>query len=221
MGSPHNYIYWGINTTFIKPRYHCRVFNPYLPWVQSTSHHPSKGEVTPAMANLVPNVGTMVCGYSATYIQQPPSSSFTISWYRVADWCPTSKVEWNLCYHPEKQCESIWHFPDAWLRQQSRNWLYYADFGWTLSMCTTCTNFICVTLKGGLCPNYHQGTSKSVVINPEYSLGEQQWKANHLRTIFPQRKLIPGGLRCLGMREVAPDTPEDPGGYAVQNSFMN
>ena len=37
------------------------------------SHLPVKGEVTPMTANLAPNVGPMVCGHSATFIQQPGS----------------------------------------------------------------------------------------------------------------------------------------------------
>ena len=51
--------------------------------------------------------------WSVTWFPSKPS--ITISWYRVAVWHLTSKVEWNLCYLTEIKCVSGWHLACAWL----------------------------------------------------------------------------------------------------------
>ena len=115
----------------------------------------------------------------------------------------TSKVVWKSSPLAEKQHANVWHFPGTLLpdlRQQSAV---------TLSMCTISTNCICIQ-KGGLCPIYQWGTSRSLVNNSQCSQGKQ-WKEDD----FLRRKLIPGGLQHLNKREVAPDTPEDPSRSAV------
>ena len=209
MGSWHTYIYCKINITFIKPSCHSRVFNPHLRWAQSMSHLPAKGEVKPMTTNWVPNVGPMVCGHSATCLQQPglhPNPALALpsaNWYRVATWCLTSKSQMKLVLS-SWECEGIWHLPGT----QPPNFgsrvgsdFVSAHSGWNLSMCTICTNFVCASLREGLCPNYHWGTSKFVVISPKCSPREWMWDANHpRRTLFLWRKFIPGGLRCLRTR---------------------
>ena len=187
------------------------------------SHLPSKGEVTPVTTKFATQCGaygmwTLCYLYPVTSFPSKPS--ITISWYRVAAWCPTSKVKQKLCYLTERVGKCL-TFPRCLTSGSRVEWLC-AHSGWTLSMCTICTNFVCATVRGGPCPSYQQGTSKFMVIDLECSQGEQCQEANCLRqTLLPWRKLIPGGLRCLNMREVAPDTPEDPSRSAVRKSFVN
>ena len=91
---------------------------------------PLQGEVPPMTTNLAPNVGPMVCGHPVTRLPSKPS--ITISCYRVATQCPTSKVIQKSTSLTEKQCANVWHFPGAWL------------------LAVECSDF--VLIKDKLCP---------------------------------------------------------------------
>ena len=145
-------------------------------------------------------------------------------------WPPSAQL-WRSnetsCYLPGRQCESILTFSrclNAWLWQQSRKWLSIVLLLNKLCPCIPSVQTLSVLHWGDdSAQTTIEGTSK---LHGDWSLEcsprKWRWEADHLRrTLFPQRKLILGGLRHLGMREVAPDTPRDPGRSAVWKCFMN
>ena len=168
-----------------------RLICPPLPWAQCTSHPLQWERSSLWQTNLVPNVGPMVCGHPMISL---PSST-TISLHGVTAQHPTSKFIWKLISLTEKQQLNVWHFTGAQppnFRQQTAQC--------SVSMCTTHTN--CTSgWRKGLCPIYHQGTSRTVSSDPACSKGEWWQEAN-----FPRGKPISGGLWHL-KRKVASDTP--------------
>ena len=154
---------------------------------------PSKGRGTTHDTNVAPNMGPMVCGHSATYIQWPG--------YRAANFQSQMKI---LFSHWESakmyDISQVSDFPISGNRVQ---WLC-AHSGWTLSMCITCMNCVCISQRGGICPIHHWGTSKSMVIDLQCSQGGMMVRGQlSEKDPFLQKKLIPGELWCLNMREVA------------------
>ena len=110
-GLPHTYMHSEINIIFTKPKLSLQSFQSAFTMgpVHEPSH--SKGRGNNHDTNLVPNVGPMLCGHSATFIQQPgfhPSLALalpTANWYREADQHPTSKSQTKLV---SSSWERVW-----------------------------------------------------------------------------------------------------------------
>ena len=100
-------------------------------------------------------IWTLCCLYPGIRLPTKPNSSITTSWYRVATSPQLQKVKGNLYCLPKRQCESIQHFPGA----QSPNFdsrvesdFDNADFGWTLSMCSTLYKLCLCYIQGRTLP---------------------------------------------------------------------
>ena len=139
-------------------------------------------------------------------------------------WLPSTwlqKLNDKWCYLPEREWVNVWLLastqpPDFW-QQSEAKWLCLC------SIWMNCVLFMWPCLPSAWtlpCPSLRQGDSAQTTTLGhqglwwpiEYSPKEWRQEVDHpWRTLFLWRKFftILGGLRHLGKREVAPDTPEE------------
>ena len=188
-----------------QPNCLCRVICPPLPWAQSRSYLPVKGEV-PSMTQIwCPMWGTWYVDIQwPGYHPNPALPSAGIGWLPSTQ-LPKLNKNCALSLRNSVQMYNIYQAPNHPTFGSRVQWLC-AHSGWALFMYITCTNCVCISWRGDSAQSTikaHQSPWWLIHSVPRRMMA-RGWLSE--KDPFPQRKLIPGELRCLNMREVAPDT---------------
>ena len=159
------FVYWMQNKNYsFQPSCLCRVFCLPLPWAQSMSHLPVKGELTP-----VTQIWHLMWGPWYVHILWPgyhpkPALQSAGIAQLPSTQLPKSNKNHVLLLTNSVQTYAISQVSNCLTSDSRVQWLCTSS-GCTLSMCITYMNCIYISWRGGLCPIHHQGTMRSVVIN--------------------------------------------------------
>ena len=222
MVSPYLHPLW-INITFYKTEAALQSYLSTFTVGPVLEPSPSEGEEKPMTRNLHPVWGPWYVDTLLIPSRIPSKPSFSTAlpsarWYRAATWCLTLKSWLKVVLSPR---EREWVNIQLLASVQLSDFWQQSDFVFAHSrqiLSCSCVQvylwtFCCVLLRQKdsvqTTSMEHRGWWWSIQSVPPK---EWRWEANYpRRTLFPWRKLftIPGVLRCLGKREVAPDTPNE------------
>ena len=162
--------------------------------------------------------------HPVTMFPSKPSSSISISQYRVVAWCPTSKVKWNLCYLAERECVSIWHSAGTWppnFWQQS-----------IVTLCSFWMNSVHVHHLYKHCLYFLEGRTLPKLPLWDIKIHDDQsgvlpkgakvrgWLSE--KDLFSTKETHPRRTEIPRHKKGSPRHPKDPSRFAAkQKSFMN